>query len=112
MKRESGRGIFIRILGSLAALLLVLGLAGTSAHAQSTATLDGTVTDASGAVVAGARVVVKNQATGVESSSQTDNAGAYLFSSLPIGIYHIEVTSSGFQSAVISDLKLEVASSV
>jgi Carboxypeptidase regulatory-like domain/TonB dependent receptor len=112
MKRESGRGIFIRILGSLAALLLVLGLAGTSADAQSTATLDGTVTDASGAVVAGAKVLVKNQATGVESSSQTDNAGAYLFSSLPIGIYHIEVTSSGFQSAVISDLKLEVASSI
>jgi len=111
MKTESGRGIFVRILGPLAAMLLLLGLASNSALAQSTASLSGTVTDPSGAVVTGANVVVKNQGTGVESSSQTDSAGAYLFPSLPIGLYQIVVSSSGFQTAKISGLKLEVASS-
>ncbi|HVH70706.1 MAG TPA: carboxypeptidase regulatory-like domain-containing protein, partial [Candidatus Dormibacteraeota bacterium] len=50
--------------------------------------------------------------TGVSSTTQTDSAGAYLFPSLPIGIYRIEVTASGFQKAVVTDLDLPVATSV
>jgi hypothetical protein len=80
--------------------------------AQSTASLSGIVTDPAGAAVPNAKVTVTNQATGVSSSSQTDSAGAYLFPSLPIGSYRIEVTASGFQKAVISDLKLPVATNV
>jgi hypothetical protein len=92
----------------LAVLSAVLG-GGTSA--QSTAALNGTVTDATGAVVANAKVVVTNQATKVESATQTDTAGAYLFPSLPIGIYRVQVTAPGFQSAVVANLELDVASS-
>jgi hypothetical protein len=77
--------------------------------AQSTAALNGTVTDATGAVVASAKVVASNQATGVESATQTDTAGAYLFPSLPIGIYRVQVTAPGFQSAIVANLKLDVA---
>ena len=79
------------------------------AHAQSTASLNGTVTDPAGAAVPNAQVRAKDQATGVESSTQTDNAGAYLFPSLPIGVYRIEVTGTGFQTAVVTDLRLDVA---
>jgi hypothetical protein len=85
---------------------------GASALAQSTASLSGTVSDATGAVVVNAKVVATNQATGVESATQTDTAGAYLFPSLPIGIYRIQVTAPGFQSAIIANLKLEVATAV
>jgi hypothetical protein len=92
----------------LAVLLFSFALC-DMAHAQSTAALNGTVTDPAGAAVPNARVVAKNQATDVESSTQTDSAGAYLFPSLPIGIYRIEVTGSGFQTAVITDLRLDVA---
>src|SRR5207302_2656051 len=82
------------------------------AVAQSTASLNGVVTDATGAAVPNAKVTVTNKATGVSSTSQTDSAGAYLFPSLPIGVYNIGVTASGFQKAVVTDLDLPVATSV
>src|SRR5260370_1334758 len=85
---------------------------GSNIFAQSTATLGGTVTDATGAVVANAKVVATNQATGVETATQTDSAGAYLLPSLPIGTYRIQVTAQGFQSSIISNLKLEVATAL
>jgi len=93
--------------------LLLFALAfGGLAHAQSTASLNGTVTDPTGAVVPNAKVSVTNQATGVVSATQTDGAGAYLFPTLPIGIYRLEVAATNFETAVVSNLKLEVAMSV
>src|SRR5690348_7275233 len=107
-KFMGSRSLFFR-----AFLLAVLSAAlGASALAQSTASLSGTVSDATGAVVVNAKVVAANQATGIESVTQTDTAGAYLFPSLPIGIYRVQVTAPGFQSAVIPNLKLEVATAV
>jgi hypothetical protein len=102
------RNFFVRAL-VLAVLSAVLG---SNIFAQSTATLNGTVTDATGAVVANAKVVATNQATGVETTTQTGTAGAYLLPSLPIGIYRIQITASGFQSSIISNLKLDVATTV
>jgi len=102
------RSFFIRAF-VLAVLMAALG---SNIFAQSTASLNGTVTDATGAVVANAKVVATNQATGVESATQTDTAGAYLYSSLPIGTYRIQVAAQGFQSSIISNLKLEVATAV
>lgn len=93
-------------------LLVLLSGLGSAAFAQSSASLSGTVTDATGAVVPGAKVVTINQATGVESATQTDTAGAYLFPALPIGVYRIEVRAPSFQTAVISALKLDVATAV
>ncbi|MCU1318471.1 MAG: hypothetical protein JWN63_3793 [Candidatus Acidoferrum typicum] len=90
-------------------LVVLLAAFGSAALAQSTAALNGTVTDATGAVVANARVVAINQATGVESVTQTDTAGTYLYPSLPIGIYRVQVSAPGFQSAIVANLKLEVA---
>jgi hypothetical protein len=92
-------------------LILVCGLCST-AMAQSSASLNGTVTDATGAAVPGAKVLARNQATGVDSSTQTDTSGAYLFPALPIGLYRIEVTAANFESAVVTNLKLDVATAV
>jgi hypothetical protein len=102
------RNFFLR-----AFLMVVLSaLLGSSVLAQSSAALNGTVTDATGAVVASAKVVATNQGTGVESATQTDTAGAYLFPSLPIGIYRLQVSAPGFQSAIVANLKLDVATAV
>src|SRR6266481_9992036 len=90
-------------------LFVLSAVLGTNVLAQSTAALSGTVSDPTGAVIASAKVIATNQATGVESTTQTDTAGAYLFPSLPIGIYRIQVTAPGFQSAIVANLKLEVA---
>ena len=98
-----------RIVLVMALLFVALAIMPNIALAQSTAALNGTVMDASGAAVPNARVVVTNQGTGVTSSTQTDASGAYLFPALPIGVYRIEVSASSFQTAVIGNLKLEVA---
>jgi hypothetical protein len=92
--------------GFLAALALCLS---GQASAQSTASLSGTVTDSTGASVPGAKVAAKNQATGVESATVTDTAGAYLFPALPIGVYRLEASAPNFQTTVLTDIKLDVA---
>jgi hypothetical protein len=104
--------INVKFFSRLSLLVVLLCGLGSSAMAQSTATLSGTVTDPAGAAIPNAKVVATNQATGVESSTQTDGTGAYLFPSLPIGVYRIQVTAPSFQRSVISDLKLPVATAV
>ncbi|MHB8500787.1 MAG: TonB-dependent receptor [Candidatus Acidiferrales bacterium] len=102
----------LRTIGLRLALLLISLALGGLAQAQSTASLNGTVTDPTGAGIPNAKVSATNQATGVETTTQTDGAGAYLFPTLPIGIYRIEVTAANFQSAVISKISLQVATAV
>jgi Carboxypeptidase regulatory-like domain/TonB dependent receptor-like, beta-barrel len=96
----------------LAVLCALLLGASAVALGQSTAALSGTVTDTSGGAVPDAKVVATNQATGVASVTKTDSAGSYLFPALPIGAYRVDVSSTGFQTATVANLKLEVASGV
>lgn len=104
--------LFARFTGQM--LLLLCLLAGTArlGSAQSTSTLQGTVSDPSGNPIAGAKVVARNQGTGVESQTVADNAGQFLFPSLPIGVYRVEISSPGFEAVALTDLKLEVATTV
>ncbi|HKP85922.1 MAG TPA: carboxypeptidase-like regulatory domain-containing protein, partial [Blastocatellia bacterium] len=98
--RKSGR------LTALTALLLLISNLPVSA--QSTATVQGAVTDESGAFVANAKVVARNTATGIERTTETDSTGNYLIASLPVGTYRLEIHAQGFQSAIVNDLVLEV----
>ena len=91
-------------------LLLVAALLATpSALAQSTATLQGTVTDAKGAVLPNATVVVRNRSTSAERTTQTDNDGNYQLAALPPGVYSVEVRVQGFKTQVADQVTLEVA---
>lgn len=85
---------------------------GLTVFAQSTATLQGTVTDPSGAVMPKAKVVVRNQATGLERVAETDSEGNYQVAALPVGMYRVEVQSQGFQTQIANDLNLEVGRTV
>ena len=79
------------------------------AYSQVTgATLSGTVTDASGAVVAGATVSAKNTATGISKDTTSDSSGLYSIPNLPAGDYEVRVTAKGFSTAVQSGLNLNV----
>src|SRR5438093_4131131 len=72
-------------------------------------TILGTVTDASGAVVSGAQVTVRNINTGLERSTQTSADGSYSAPELPIGTYSVTVSQSGFQTAVTTGVIVDVA---
>jgi outer membrane receptor protein involved in Fe transport len=83
-----------------------------SALAQSTATVQGTVSDATGASVPNATVTIRNQNTGEERTTTTDSSGIYVVPSLSIGTYRVEVKSQGMQTTVATNLPLEVGSNV
>jgi hypothetical protein len=72
-------------------------------------TVLGTVTDPSGAVVAGATVKVKNVATGLERTTATSGDGSYAVPELPIGSYSVTVTQTGFQTFVVTGVAVDVA---
>src|SRR5205085_7478242 len=93
------------------AAALCLALCAT-ARAQSTATLQGTVTDPQGAVVPNAKVTVRSNATGVERTAQTDSEGNYQIASLQPGVYRVEVQAQGFQGQAVTELNIEVARTV
>ena len=64
-----------------------------------TATVQGTVTDASGAAVPDARVTIKNAGTGATVNAATNAQGRYVVSNLNPGAYDIDATKTGFQTA-------------
>ena len=72
------------------------------------ATLTGTVTDRSGAVIPKAEISVKNTATGVTRTSETNSAGFYTAPGLPPGNYAVSVTAAGFSTAVRTNITLTV----
>jgi hypothetical protein len=89
---------------------VILTLLAVPALAQRiTATIRGTITDQSGAVMAGAKVTVKNEATGLTRTADTNSAGSYSFAELPVGSYRIEVESSGFKPTARSKIAISVA---
>jgi hypothetical protein len=81
--------------GLLAALLVV---AAAFAQVGGNGTVQGTVTDPSGAVVAGATVTAANVGTGVETSRKTTDAGFFVLSPLQPGEYAVTVKAEGFQT--------------
>src|SRR5712692_7703998 len=86
-----------RILGVLFVVVVFLGVPAVFAQV-STSSIDGVVTDASGAVVANAKVQAKNEDTGVVFEGATTSAGTYSFASLTPGRYSVTVTLAGFQT--------------
>ena len=87
-------------------LLLVFTVA---SFAQTTASIQGTVTDQSGAAVVGAKVTVKSTATGIERTTQTSSTGAYEVPALPPGDYNVEVRMNGFEVQLAKNVVLEVS---
>lgn len=106
-----GKALLAFALRLAAIFAFVLALS-SLAVAQSTATLQGTVTDASDAAVPGVKIVIHNQDTGVERTTQTNQDGSYLVPGLLPGLYQLTFTANGFQGYVVKDLKLDVATTV
>jgi hypothetical protein len=91
----------VALVSLLALSLPVLG--------QVTASIKGTVTDPSGAAVAGAKVTVSNPARGIERTTQTNTAGDYEVPALPPGNYAVKVESKGFGAQQANNVTLLVS---
>jgi len=94
-------------------LVLALGLMGLPAWAQSTAgRVLGSITDQSGASVAGATVVVTDTQRGTSRTLTTDASGDYVAADLTPGTYKIHVEAKGFKSTERPNVGIEVATDV
>src|SRR5262245_59157360 len=95
------------VLVFLAVASLAYGQGGNTA-----APLGGVVTDASGAPVPGASVVVTNQATGTTYQAVTGPQGSFTVPALQAGTYSVTVSLAGFKQSVLKDIKLLAATPV
>ena len=104
-----------RFAGALYALALTLSLTiSISLHAQvaGTGTIQGIVTDPTGAFVPGATVTLTEESTHVVRTAKTDSAGAYVFPNIVVGSYTLTVADAGFQTYSKIHNVLEVGSSI
>lgn len=90
--------------------LVVLSLSLVGAAQELAATLTGTVTDPSGAVVSGATIVVHSEDSGVDVRTvTTTSSGSFNITNLAAGHYTVRVSNAGFQTFIAKDLILNVA---
>ena len=71
-------------------------------------TITGIITDPSGATVPGATVTVRDLASGYSREMKTDSTGNYSFPDLAVGTYELRVSATGFETAQVSSIRLEV----
>ncbi|MCS6885362.1 MAG: carboxypeptidase regulatory-like domain-containing protein [Acidobacteriota bacterium] len=87
----------------------MLACAAITGYAQSaTGGIRGTITDQTGAVIAGAEVSIRNNATGAEANAVTNQEGIYRIPSLPPGQYTMTITAAGFKKAELKDLAVRL----
>jgi Carboxypeptidase regulatory-like domain/TonB dependent receptor len=104
---QCGREIFQGWKRSVSLLALLILFTSVALGQLTTADILGTVTDATGAVVPNASVTLNNLGTDEKRTAQSNNAGDYSFTLLPVGHYSITVKAGGFQSSVTKDLAVE-----
>src|SRR6266699_2481415 len=113
MNRKAISSGFLRASLTITGVLLVLFLSATPLYAQvDTGTILGTVTDASGASINGAKVTLTNEGTSAALSTNTGPDGSYKFTPLKIGSYKVTASFQGFQTTTQTNIPVNVGSDV
>lgn len=90
----------------MTSLIFLLITTFSLASAQTgTSTVRGTITDTQGQVVAGATVIIKNEAKNFVRTTTTESNGSYTFTAIPPNVYTIEVEAQGFKKTVSNNVK-------
>jgi Carboxypeptidase regulatory-like domain len=98
----------VRVWALSIALAAMPFLLAPRAGAQDNATINGTVTDSSGALVPNAQISLKNQATNTIREAVSNSAGAYRFANVGVGNYTLAVTAQGFQTYSMTNIVVNV----
>jgi hypothetical protein len=75
-------------------------------------TVSGVVSDPSGAVIPGAKIVLRDEEKGYEFTTTTDNNGSYLIRAVPPGLYQVTAEIAGFEKVVRTGVRLDVSNNV
>src|SRR5438270_11979654 len=113
MNRKAISSGFLRASLTMTAVLLLLFLSAPPIHAQvDTGTILGTVTDASGAAISGAKVTLTNEGTSAALSTTTAPDGSYKFTPVKIGSYKLTTSFQGFQTITQTNVVVNVGTDV
>jgi hypothetical protein len=91
-----------------ASWLIVLFSSSAYAQGAATSSITGVVSDAGGGVLPGATVVATSNATGTKFEAVSNASGAYAVPALSAGVYTVTVSVTGFRTAVISDVRVQL----
>jgi hypothetical protein len=100
------RGSVARLAGVFA--LVLVAASSAFGQAVSTASIAGTIRDASGAMLPGVTVTATQTGTGLTRTAVSDATGGYLLTQLPVGPYRLEFTLQGFRTSVQQGIVLQV----
>jgi hypothetical protein len=99
----------VRIIAIAITMTLLAAWVVTTAGAQSnTATLTGTVTDTSGALVAHAAITITDRASGVKRTTASDDRGYFWLVGIPVGNYDVAVSAPGFNTLVRKGIAVHI----
>ncbi len=100
-------------LGIAFSILLLVSLAAPSMRAQELrGKIQGVVSDGAGGVIPGADVTLRNVGTAVETSSQTNASGVYVFDFVLPGQYNLTVQSEGFRTFVQENIRVQTRADI
>jgi hypothetical protein len=98
-----------RSLGLFCFLSVLISLVfSTTASGQSTASIEGLVTDQNGAALAAVQITASNDAVGAERITTSDGDGRYQFAALPVGDYSFQIKSKGFKTQRLDQVRVDV----
>jgi hypothetical protein len=108
MRPISGSALFSVVIQSALTGLFLLMISPIASAQIERAVLEGTITDATGAVIHGAEVQVLAVDTGIDGEQRSNADGYYRFSGLAVGRYKVTVSNAKFTTKVIDDVILQV----
>jgi Carboxypeptidase regulatory-like domain len=97
-----------RVVVVAVALACLFAVLPTGMYAQTAGTVDGLVTDTTGAAVGGATITLTDKATGIPLTTTSNQAGRYVFVNVTPGVYSLTVSKTGFRVARMADQKVTV----
>ena len=97
---------------SFSLFLLVFMVPALHAQEAGKGTIQGTVTDPTGAVIPNAAITLVAPVTDAKLSTKTDGSGIYVFPNIAVGTYNVTVAAPGFKTYVTTGNVLEVGSSI
>jgi hypothetical protein len=97
-----------RVVSFVAAVACLFALLPAGMYAQTAGTVNGLVTDSTGAAVVGATVTLTDKATGSSQTMTTNDAGRYVFVNVTPGIYSLTLSKTGFRVTKLPDQKVTV----
>src|SRR5437773_2725473 len=101
-----------RLFAAIAALLLCSSLSARGFAQSSNATLGGTVSDATGALIPGVTITATNAQTGIVVTAVSNETGAYQFAALQPGVYKVSADLPGFRTQIYSAVVLGISQQV